>query len=139
MGRTAFRSLPVDALVLWEFQENPKHPLHTGTVGRASWNDLEMTENLPTSEIILYQTDFAWRLDVVAVHDAVAAFHGKGPVAGEFVSQVSEIFCKYQLAPEVALKTGELEANSGKEGVVASMARAANRGERVTVQSLSGG
>ena len=35
---------------------------------------------------------FALRLNVVAVHDAVAAFHGNGPVAGEFVSQVSEIF-----------------------------------------------
>ena len=42
---------------------------------------------------------FALRLNVVAVHDAVAAFHGNGPVAGEFVSQVSEIFCKCKLAP----------------------------------------
>jgi len=53
-GDRAFRSLPFDALVLWEFQENPKHPLRTGTVERASWNDLAMTENQPTSEITLY-------------------------------------------------------------------------------------
>jgi hypothetical protein len=61
----AFRSLRFDASVLWELQENLKHPLHTGMVGRASWNDLELTENQSTSQIILYQTeDCATRAEV---------------------------------------------------------------------------
>ncbi len=123
MGRTAFRSLPVDALVLWEFQEKPKYPLHTGTVGRASWNDLEMTENHPTSEIILYQTeDGITRVEVRLQNETVRL--SLAQMADLFqrdkssiFKQVRDIFAEGELASEATVANFAIVQSEGEREV----------------------